>query len=957
MKFAVLDFETTGMSADTDEIIQAGLVLADAETGGTETVFASFVRPEKPIPPWITRLTGISDADVRDAPDLEEVLARIVPCLDGAVLAAHNAAFDVRFLQAALERCGYLPFSGRVVDTVRLARLAFPAAPGYRLESLTAMLGIRHDRKHRADEDAKAAAELLLRCLGRIERLPLITLQRLASLFDPDRSDLGWLIARTLDRRESGASLAGYEGEQDLHYMRHFALKVPDWLDDAAEEPDGPPRLPEDMTFEAFAGQVLDKLETLIPGYERRDGQLAMFREVGEALASDAHLLVEAGTGTGKTLGYLLPALYYALKEEKPIVVSTHTIQLQEQLRLRDLPLLGEASPVPFRAAVFKGRSNYLCLRKFEQLVSAPDFALSEEEAVALGQMLVWLTETERGESEELSLAGPSRDAWDTAASDADSCLNRMCPWFRKCFYHRARHEASRADLIVTNHALLFTDMQAERRLLPAYDRLIVDEAHHLEDAAGHHLGWNVGYGTVVQALLRLWRDAAGGLVPRLVSLLQAAGTEAAAEWAERLEACQGTVREARESWERWTERTFELMRRHGAQEEGGGITLRIRPDAPPEGWEEAVSEGSNTVALLSELLRPLERLLPILKDESDDLALQSAVTDLNGAVKALSEARNAIRSFLALDRPEYVYWLEGHLQYRGRSVRMHAVPADVSGILREDLFGRKASVVLTSATLTVERSFRYVTERLGLDRAEADGRLRTAVLPSPFRYEDQALVLIPRDFPDIRGRDGDGRFVAALTGSLAGVAEATGGRMLVLFTSYRMLRAVYDPLQERLAAAGIQVLGQGLDGSSRTLLTQHFAAHPASVLLGTSSFWEGVDLPGDILTCLAIVRLPFQPPGHPVAEARAERLAAQKENPFMKLSLPQAVIRFKQGFGRLVRRGTDRGIVIIYDTRVIDTRYGKYFLHSLPGPRMEQVTTGDLVIRVREWFAGEAVR
>jgi len=955
MKFAVLDFETTGMSADTDEIIQAGLVVVDAETGGTETVFASFVRPEKPIPPWIARLTGISDADVRDAPTLEDILARIVPLLGDAVLAAHNAAFDVRFLQAALDRCGYLPFAGRVVDTVRLARLAFPSAPGYRLESLTAMLGIPHERKHRADADAKAAAELLLRCLGRLERLPLITLQRLASLFDPDRSDIGWLIARIAARRESG--VRPREGEQGMEFMRHFALRVPDWPDDPTEETDGPARLPEDMDFDAFAERVLEKLKTLIPGYERREGQLAMIREVGEALESDAHLLAEAGTGTGKSLGYLIPALYYALKEEKPIVISTHTIQLQEQLRLRDLPLLGEAAPAPFRAAVLKGRSNYLCLRKFEQLASAPDFAMSEEDAVALGQMLVWLTETERGEAEELSLSGGTRDVWDAAASDADSCLNRMCPWFRKCFYHRARHEAGRADLVVTNHALLLTDLQAERRLLPAYDRLIIDEAHHLEETAAMHLGWNVSHGAVVQALLRLWRDASSGLVPRLIHLLRTEGTDTAQQWAERLEECQKTVREALVSWDRWTERAFELMRRHGSQDEGGAITLRIRPDVPPEGWDEAVTEGANTAALLTDLLRPLERLLPVLKDEGGDLALQAAATDLNGAVKALTEARNAIRSFLALDRPEFVYWLEGHAQYRGRSVRMHAVPADVSGILREELFGCKASVVLTSATLAVDRSFRYVTERLGLDQAESDGRLRTAVLPSPFRYEDQALVLIPRDFPDIKGRDGDGRFTAELTGSLAGVAEATGGRMLVLFTSYRMLRAVYEPLRQRLASAGIEVLGQGLDGASRTLLTQHFASRPASVLLGTSSFWEGVDLPGDILTCLAIVRLPFAPPGHPVAEARAERLAARKENPFMKLSLPQAVIRFKQGFGRLVRRETDRGIVIIYDTRVIDTRYGKYFLHSLPGPRLEQVTTGELVLRVREWFAREAVR
>jgi ATP-dependent DNA helicase DinG len=954
MKFAVLDFETTGMSADTDAVIQAGLVMVDGETGEARVAVSTLVRPDRPIPAWITRLTGISDADVADAPPLEDVVAQMVPLLDDAVLVAHNAAFDIRFLQAALDRCGYLPFAGRMIDTVDLARLAFPTMPGYRLETLTQALGIRHERAHRADHDAAATASLLLACLERLRRLPLLTLQRLASLFDPGRSDLGWLIHSILDWRETQPP----EDETTVDHFRHFALKAADWLQDEQPEPAGEgERLPADMTFEQFAEQTKERLQALLPGYEAREGQLAMFREVGEALRNNQHLLVEAGTGTGKSLGYLLPALYYALKEAKPIVVSTHTIQLQEQLRQRDLPLLQEAAPVPFRAAVFKGRNNYLCLRKFEQQVSVPDTPPGEDEAVALGQLLVWLTDSERGEAEELNMTGGLRHLWDTVASDADSCLNRMCPWFRKCFYHRARHEAGRADLVVTNHAMVFTDMRADRRLLPPYERLIVDEAHHLEDVASAHLGRKTGYASLAQPLQRLWRDAHNGLAPRLIQLLHGCGAEFAPAWIEQLEQSRSAALAVRESWERYMERLFDLIGRRATADEGGNLTLRLRAEAPPEEWDSIRADGDNTVQLLSDLIRPLERMLPALKDEADDLAVQAAATDLNGVIKALADVRSDLQAFLGLGDPDVVYWLEGHAQYRGRSVWMYAVPADVSGLLRDHLFERKTSVVLTSATLTVGRSFQYVAERLGLDQAAEADRLRTSILPSPFRYRDQALLLVPRDFPDIRGREPDARFLQALTESLAEVAEATGGRMLVLFTSHRMLRAVYEPLTERLAPAGIQVLGQGLDGTSRSRLTRQFMDSPASVLLGTSSFWEGVDLPGDALTCLAIVRLPFQPPNHPVAEAKAERLQARSENPFMKLSLPQAVIRFKQGFGRLVRTANDRGIVIIYDTRVIDTRYGKYFLQSLPGPTMEHLPTNGLVRRVKEWFEGEASR
>jgi ATP-dependent DNA helicase DinG len=297
------------------------------------------------------------------------------------------------------------------------------------------------------------------------------------------------------------------------------------------------------------------------------------------------------------------------------------------------------------------------------------------------------------------------------------------------------------------------------------------------------------------------------------------------------------------------------------------------------------------------------------------------------------------------------VYWLEANGNYRNRSLQIFAVPIDVSAQLKAYFFDKKKSVVMTSATLTVDKSFQYVIDQLGLQEAASADRLMTAMLPSPFNYREQALVLIPRDFPSVKGNVGDEYFVNKLVQSLADTAVATKGRMLVLFTSYRMLRQVYDPLKELLADEGITVIGQGMDSGSRTKLTRRFQGQQASVLLGTSSFWEGVDIPGEALTSLAIVRLPFQPPNHPLVEAKSERLQREKKNPFMKLSVPQAVIRFKQGFGRLVRSSGDRGIVVVYDTRILESYYGKYFLYSLPGPKMEHMTLAQMVPRISEWL------
>jgi ATP-dependent DNA helicase DinG len=949
MKFAVLDFETTGISSDKDEIIQAGLAVID-EAGTVFSTFSSFVHPDKPIPADIRRLTGITDDDVRDAPRIEDVLADMVPLLQDAVLVGHNVEFDAKFLQTALDRSGYLPFTGRMLDTVHLTRLLFPTLPSYQLSSLTQTFGIGHDRPHQADSDALATAELLRLGIDKMRALPLLTLQRLNSLFNPDSSDLGWFIALALQEREVLPAIS----EEDYYYHRQFAMKVGDWNEEnpasreqAAQET---VRSLQDMPFEAFAEEVRNRLKQRLSAYEEREGQDIMFGEVLEALENDSHLLVEAGTGTGKSLGYLLPSLYYGLRDSKKIVVTTHTIQLQEQLRQRDLPLLQEVLPVSFKASVFKGRSNYLCLRKFEGRVSVPDYALGLDEAVSRGAMTVWLSETTRGEGEELNL-GRSKDEWDAVASDTASCLNRSCPWFHKCFYHRARNEASKSDLIITNHALVFTDMRAEHRLLPSYDKLIVDEAHHLEDVASQHLGQKTGYTSLSVPLQRLWRDSRSGLMSQLTTALSSVSHDHAAAWTEKAELLTPKLHEIREAWDRWTEALFGLLASSAATDESGNFTLRLKPDFLPEGWEAIRVDGENVIQLLSDFIRPIEKLSAEVREETDEYSLQALLTDLGGVVKDLAGVRAAMGSFITLGEKDYVYWAEGHFQYRGRSVWMYGVPADVSGLLKEGLFDRKESVVMTSATLTVDKSFQFVTEQLGLTSAEKEGRLRTAVLPSPFRYRDQALVLIPRDFPTIKGRDGDPQFLKALTDSLRDVVSTVGGRTLVLFTSHRMLKSVYGPLKESLEPSGIQVLGQGIDGSSRSRLTKQFREQPASVLLGTSSFWEGVDLPGDALTCLAIVRLPFQPPNHPVMEAKSEKLQAEKKNPFMKLSLPQAVIRFKQGFGRLVRTATDRGIVILYDTRVIDTNYGKYFLYSLPGPKMEHLPTIGIAGRVREWL------
>lgn len=951
MKFAVLDFETTG-SQPGDEIIQVGLVIID-QFEITDR-YTSLVNPGVSIPSSITTLTGITNDMVKDAPTLDQVMSDMFPLLFDCVLVAHHAAFDLAFLQRGLTRTGYPPFSGRVLDTMDMLRILFPSISSLQLSMVAALFGIDHERPHQADSDAEVTALIWIHCLDRLLGLPLLTVQRLHHIFENGNTDLGWFLEDICTYKESVTSI-----DTDTNrYFRQFTLGVTDWGEEEEVRSEYQVTQALGSSFKEFQQGLKTALQTRFEVYEDRESQDQMIMEVEKSLEADQHLMIEAGTGTGKSLGYLIPAIYYGLKYEKKVVVSTHTINLQEQLRERDIPLLKEIFPVPFKAAVLKGRSHYLCLRKFETKLTTRDYENGREDPITAAQMVVWLSETEHGDEEELHFGNKGAQFWYTVASDTDSCLNRMCPWYKKCFYHRARNDANTADVIITNHSLLFTDMKAENRLLPAYKHLVIDEAHHFEEVASKHLGIELHASAFYHSLLWLYKDNRSGQLPMLRFRLQKAdeGQERVALWSQTIDGLFPKIISIKEDWERLSEALYDLVSTSSdpSQSETSQYVLRLKPETLPSNWRELVIMEDNIYLNANELLRTLDKLLNELKEQQDGLGVQGLVTDLNGTVKELYAHRDALHFFMKMADDSYVYWVEAGTYAKAKSIQLNSVPTDVSGLLQQHFFEVKDSIILTSATLSVNKSFQYSAEQLGLaiPEDEESGKLKTVQLPSPFNYREQALVVIPRNFPTIKGA-GDPVFIAALIDSLSDVARVTKGRMLVLCTSNRMLKLVHAGMKEMLTPHGITVLGQGVDSGNRSKLTRMFQDNSMCVLLGTSSFWEGVDIPGDALSCLAIIRLPFQPPNHPLVEAKSENIKKRNENPFMKFSVPQAVIRFKQGFGRLVRRASDKGVVIIYDTRVIETYYGKHFLYSLPGPKIEHMTCEQMLPRIEQWMEG----
>jgi ATP-dependent DNA helicase DinG len=608
-------------------------------------------------------------------------------------------------------------------------------------------------------------------------------------------------------------------------------------------------------------------LARVLPGFEPRAQQIAMARAVADALASDRTLLVEAGTGTGKTLAYLIPAVLSGQK----IVISTGTRALQDQLAGHDVPLVERALGRPIDWCVLKGRENYLCLHRIEEIGGATAWGPPRHEP-AVDAIRAWATGTETGDRAELEWLAEDDPLWTRVSVTAEQCLGASCPQYEPCFLTRIKRRAARADLVIVNHALFFADLaagpHASGSIVPRHAAAVFDEAHGLEEVATAHWGVSVSRYRVRDLLADLRREPMPDDAPSA--------------------AFNGTLDRVQAA----ADRAFESLR----AVVGSDAATRAR--WIPDHAERAAGVGLDLLARLAEFKETLDAV----SGRSDGWA------HLAERVGAL--ARDA-RFLWRAEDPAYVFWIEA----AGASVRLSASPLDVSSILRETLFSAGAPCVLTSATLTAGGSFEYVRSRLGIDHADE------LALVSPFDFATQALLYVPAAFPLPR----DPEFADAVADEVVRLVSASRGRAFILFTSHRMLECVSDRCRRRL---GYPVFRQG--EAPRMALIERFKAEP-SVLFATMGFWQGIDVPGDALSCVVLDKLPFAPPDDPVVEARSGALKAEGLDPFATYQLPTAAIWLKQGFGRLLRSSRDRGVIAILDRRLLTHRYGRFFLDSLP--------------------------
>ena len=757
-----------------------------------------------------------------------------------------------------------------------------------------------------------------------------------------------------LEPSAADLAVAGYVGEQgkgfcivDNEVTRIYVV---------AEPVPGRDRRPLDTQELAATLRAGGALQRLHPGYEQRSGQIALLQSVCDAFNDEVIVAAEAGTGIGKSLAYLIPAVAWAAANDERVVVSTATINLQQQLLAQDLPLVQRILGTQVKSCLVMGRSNYLCLRRLRDAYAeaqgmahaagtGAEEPLDESIAAEVRALYDWSLASPTGSRNDLPFSAGAA-SWDLVCSEGDACSALRCPDREACFVLRARREAAAARLLVVNHHLLFADLAVRlagargrgalqsAAVLPGFARVVLDEAHAIEGSAQSFFSERLSRSGLERLAARLASPRRGGirgLVPRRADWFVGAGQEVGALVAE-------------------VERLRRLAQR---LERAGGALLAGAPAVVLGGPHlEAVLESLAAVAaaaarIATAVVAALDHLDLADQESGDAVELRIQVRRLRAVAQLCEQLGVTVEAPHggAAAAGEIVRWVEGRRRRDGSTAAwLVMTPVEVAPLLRAALFERYPSVVLTSATLTVAGEFGFWCGRVGLD-GELGRAVFTEQYPSPFAFREQVLLGIPFDAPEPTSADHQ----AWLGRYLVPALRASHGRALVLFTSYAMLERCYAPVRGALARDGIVVLRQGEEDRHRLL--RRFREDTASVLLATDSFWEGIDAPGETLSLVVICRLPFEVPTHPVAVAQMARVAATGADPFTGLTLPRAVMRVRQGFGRLIRRHDDRGVVLLLDARLARRGYGEVFLRSLPEVQLEVVPGGELLHRVQAFF------
>ncbi|MFL2761590.1 MAG: helicase C-terminal domain-containing protein [Dehalococcoidia bacterium] len=932
--WVALDLEATGLDKNKDAIIEVGAV----KFKGNETLdtFSSLVRTDIQLSDFIIQLTGIHQEELDHAPKWEAVAPQLSNFVGDSGIICHNTKFDLEFLEAAK-----LSFDNPVCDTWDMAYVLLPSESRYSLQALAERFNATHKSPHRALSDAIATQHIFRKLLSFAKQLDQETLNEMLRLAQKSNWVLGDLLNGlslesefTADNKKTERTISVLGIDEETLNKRLSTLSP-------LNPKDGNPIKVSEVEKILSSDGPLSKV---FPAFEVRTEQIEMANAVAEAINSSSRLTVEAGTGVGKSLAYLIPGAIYALSHNKTVVISTNTINLQEQLIKNDVPKLHKAlesinlDPAEeLKCTLLKGRSNYLCLERTSRLHSSEN--LTDDEARMLAKTMTWLKNTHTGDREELNLGyQAARAPWNKLSSEnALKCMHTGRP----CFLKSARQRAEGSHLIITNHALVLSDMVMGGGLLPDYDVLIMDEAHHIEEEATKHLGFEISNRMIRDHLESISGNDASicNIFPRTFLAIQLPDniretlfelTQLITKSIEITNLLFNDLSSFAQSNSKQlnSSRTNSIFARQ--------IRLRvIEPLRTSPSWTEIVHTWDilNTIFLsIHKNLGDLEEHIHT-KERSDLPNIATLSESITNAVNFHQNLADSLNSFLSNPDSMGIYWISRLSEESG--IYLNMAPLNVSKTLEENLFSKKSSIIMTGATISTNGTFDHFRNNTGFNHS------KDLILGSPFDYETSAALFLPNDISD----PNQPTYQNEIEDAILEATITADGRTMALFTSYASLRKAFQNLQPRLQAENINVIAQR-PGDSPDSLRREFMKVPKSVLLGTSSFWEGVDLPGDHLKVLIITRLPFHVPTDPIHSAREE----QYENSFMDYSIPLSIIKLRQGLGRLIRTESDKGIAIILDSRLTKRRYGTQFLNSLPEMTQIQSSLATMSDHIYYW-------
>lgn len=928
----VLDTETTGLSFKNCELIE----IAAARLSGREVVerYHTFVKPEGRIPPQIQALTNIKESDVVDAPGAEEAVAGLAEFVGGVPVLAHNAIFDRTFVEKVP---GGKEVSDNWIDTLALSRIALPCLKSHRLSDMAQAFHC-DSVTHRAMDDVDALCGMWRVILCGLAALPAGLLGRLADL----HPEIDWAyrpIFSHLALETEGASFSLKEVRARLTMSACDCSK-----DDAAERLD-PYDLPSrDEMDAAFASDGV--VSRMYHDFESRPEQVAMAQEVREALGTSTHRAIEAGTGVGKSMAYLLPAIEFAQRNNVTVGVATKTNALTDQLVAHELPALNAVLPDGVSFCALKGYDHYPCLMRVERAASGElplsqvDMGYRSENAVgsdmltAIAVTYAYSSQVLEGDLDALGIRWRfvPRSMLTIGPSD---CIHNRCPFYPKeCFIHGARRRAASADIVVTNHSLLLRNVAADNAILPPIRHWIIDEAHGFESEARRQWAEELSAEKTRETFERLGGSKTGTLHALLVSMAGREGSTLAV----------GLLTKAAASAARATTATASLYEAiHGlvglADRTGGyeNVTLwideRVRES---EEWQSVVSASTEAVEKLSETSKCLDEARESLAEVDPQLA-----DGLGEATRGISEMTDAIKDIVVAPQDNMVYSAELYRQRkRIGQEKLVAEKLDIGADLAERWMPEMESVIFTSATMAVGKSFNHFNHAVGFDRLQAE-KYKDLQLDSSYDFDNHMSVVLAQDLPAPQ----DKSYLAALTDLLFDVHTSMEGSVLTLFTNRREMERVYADLKPRLEEVGLEVVCQER-GSSPRQLRERFLAEKRLSLMALKSFWEGFDAAGDTLRCVVIPKLPFASPQDPLVKERELR----EDRAWWRYSLPDAVLSVKQAAGRLIRTAGDTGVLVLADSRLVTKRYGRDFISSLPSHNIQRLETENVGKYIRMW-------